>query len=370
MRVKFLFPTLAALLVVLTFFPLDAISDTESTSDNVELLTVLGTVLVAAAVVYFLMLLTKKERAFLKEHRDLLSSEDPKVIFELAEKCEAYLINRDSHSVASLLQQVKAKREDLFLKEHRDLLSSEDPKVLLEVSEKWNEFLKDQRPEKIETLLQQVEAKREDLFLKEHRDLLSSEDPKVLLEVSEKCNEYLKNRNSLDVELLAERAKTKGTRIQKEIDFQALVETFKSEISEDGSHPRVVATLKERMHNPDSFQHISSDYETVEKDGKHYYKIVMTFRGRNTFNALVLQTCYFLVDEDNQIVLVGSPDSTESSPANIVQPSESSPVYTAQLSESSPANAVSLTESIDVAASAVEDVETLVDLLSLFGSDE
>ena len=32
--------------------------------------------------------------------------------------------------------------------------------------------------------------------------------------------------------------------------------------------------------------------ETVEPEGKRYLKIVMTFRGRNTFNALVLQ-CVF-----------------------------------------------------------------------------
>ena len=102
------------------------------------------------------------------------------------------------------------------------------------------------------------------------------------------------------------------------------------------------------MHNPDSFQHVSSDYETVKQEDKHYYKIVMTFRGRNTFNALVLQTCYFLLDEDNQVSLVGSPDDTESSPVNTAQ----------------------LAASADAAAIAVEGVATLADLLSFFTSEE
>ena len=187
-------------------------------------------------------------------------------------------------------------------------------------------------------------ASKENAFLEELRDKLSSEDPKVLLELSEKCEEYIKkNPDRANVIDLAVQAKTKIEKIQ----FQAKMETFKSEISEDGSHPRVVATLKEQMHNPDSFQHVSSDYETVKQEDKHYYKIVMTFRGRNTFNALVLQTCYFLLDEDNQVSLVGSPDDTESSPVNTA----------------------AIAASADAAAIAVEGVATLADLLSFFTSE-
>ena len=186
--------------------------------------------------------------------------------------------------------------------------------------------------------------RKERAFLKAHRRQLWSEDPKVLLELSEKCDEYLKNQHSVEITRLSNQAKTKRARIQSQANF----ETFKSEISEDGSHPAVVSTLKEKMHNPDSFQHVSSDYEIVEKYGRRYYKIVMTFRGRNTFNALVLQTCYFLLDADNKITLVGSPDNTESSPVN-----------TAELSAS-----------VDAAASAFEGAASLADLLLLFGSNE
>ena len=202
------------------------------------------------------------------------------------------------------------------------------------------------------TLARKIRARP---FLKEHRSLLVSDDPKVLLELVEKCNEYRERRNIPEVASLAQQAKDKATkiqqakeeteRIQREI---ANLETFKSEISEDGSHPAVVATLKETMHNPDSFQHVSSNYETVEPEGKRYHKIVMTFRGRNTFNALVLQTCYFLVDGDNQISLVGSPDDTESSPVN-----------TAQLAETAASVAI-----------AFEGVATLADLLLFFTSEE
>ncbi len=147
-------------------------------------------------------------------------------------------------------------------------------------------------------------------FLKEYRAQLSSEDPKVLSEISEKCDEYLKNRKGTDIQQLSKQAKTKALRIQKQLGVQA---TFKSKISEDGSHPRVISTFKQHMHNPDSFQHVSSEYEETEKDGKYYHKITMTCRGTNTFGALVLQTYFFLLDENNQISLVGAPDKTESS---------------------------------------------------------
>ena len=183
---------------------------------------------------------------------------------------------------------------------------------------------------------------KERAFLRAHQDQLSSEDPKVLLELSEKCEEHLKDRNSRDVRDFAQQAKTKRAKIL----FQSNLETFKSEISEEGSHLAAVATLKEQMHNPDSFQHVSSDYEIVKKRGKQYHKVVMTFRGRNTFNALVLQTCYFLIDADNQVSLVGSRDDTESSPVN------------------TPAIAASA----DAAAIAFEGVATLADLLSFFTS--
>ena len=198
-----------------------------------------------------------------------------------------------------------------------------------------------------------LSTKKGRAFLKEHRSLLSSEDPKVLLELVEKCDEHLKDRNSPEVASLAQQAKInrKDPASQEETERifkRKRMETFKSEISEDGSHPAVVATLKEQMHNPDSFQHVSSDYETVEPEGKRYHKIVMTFRGRNTFNALVLQTCYFLIDEDNQVSLVGSPDDTESSPVNTA----------------------AIAASADAAAIAVEGVATLADLLLFFTSEE
>ena len=187
-------------------------------------------------------------------------------------------------------------------------------------------------------------------FFKEHSNLLSSEDPKILLELSEKCDEFLKDSSQYSAEVvsLAQQAKTKATRIQKQIDYQENLATFKSEISADGSHPRVVSTFKEHMHNPDSFQHVSSESEDVEKDGKHYYKITMACRGTNTFGALVLQTYFFVLDEDNQISLIGSPDDA---------------------GESGSVNMERLSASVDAAVGVFEGVALAADLLSFFSSE-
>ena len=318
MSVKYLFSTLAILLATLTFFPLDTVADTESAS-NQSVERWMAVLVIVFFIVIGIWLKTRKERVFLKEHGDLLWSKDPKVLLELIEKCNEFLRDQQSDKVANLSRHAKEDMDDIL----------------------------------------------EDIFLKEHSDLLSSEDPKVLSELAEKCEEYLQDRNSVEVTHLSQQAKTKAARIQRQLDWQAKLETFKSEVSEDGSHPAIVSTLKERMHNPNSFQHVSSDYGIAEKDGKHYHKIVMTFRGTNTYNALVLQTCYFVVDADNRVSLVGSQDNTESSP-----------VTTAALAASADAaasvveGAATLAASADAAVSAVEDVATLADLLSFFTSDE
>ena len=200
MSVKFLFSTFIILLITLTFFALDTVADSESTSDRyVEFVPIIFGVLVFLMVVtilYYSMIDTRKERAFLKAHSSKLSSEDPKVLLEFSEKCDAYLKDRDSFEIRRLLTQAKTKLTQ---------------------------------------------------------------------------------------------AKTKRTSIQ----FSANLEAFKSEISEDGSHPAVVAMLKEQMHNPDSFQHVSSDYETVEQEGKNYQKNRNGFQRQEYFQRLSVTNLLF-----------------------------------------------------------------------------
>ena len=91
MSVKFVFSTLVLLLATITFFAFDAIADSESAiGDYIGLwMTGLVIILIAVGILCFSILLTgktRKTRAFLKEHSNLLSSEDPKILLELSEK--------------------------------------------------------------------------------------------------------------------------------------------------------------------------------------------------------------------------------------------------------------------------------------------
>ena len=54
----------------------------------------------------------------------------------------------------------------------------------------------------------------------------------------------------------------------------------------DGSHRQFVNLVKNRMNDPDSFEHVETRVTPVQSDtGKHV--IIMEFRGRNAFGGLV-----------------------------------------------------------------------------------
>ena len=94
MRVKYLFSTGANLFLTLTFFALDTIADSESASDgHIGFFAIVG-ILIFVGIVYVAIRSSGKERAFLRAHQDQLSSEDPKVLLELSEKCEEHLKDR------------------------------------------------------------------------------------------------------------------------------------------------------------------------------------------------------------------------------------------------------------------------------------
>ncbi|MCM8538573.1 MAG: hypothetical protein NE334_21705 [Lentisphaeraceae bacterium] len=54
----------------------------------------------------------------------------------------------------------------------------------------------------------------------------------------------------------------------------------------NGTHIQLVRAVKQKMHNPDSFEHVKTTYEEHE----NYIIVTMEFRGRNGFNAKILKT--------------------------------------------------------------------------------
>lgn len=66
----------------------------------------------------------------------------------------------------------------------------------------------------------------------------------------------------------------------------------------DGSHRPLVRRVKESMKNPDSFEHVKTTY-TEQGD---MLLVLMTYRGKNSFNAVVTQRVYAEVTLDGTIM--------------------------------------------------------------------
>ena len=83
--------------------------------------------------------------------------------------------------------------------------------------------------------------------------------------------------------------------------FKARQDKIKEQFSFwDGSHTTLVAFVKERMHNPKSFEHV----ETRFADGGIDYGVIVTmkYRGTNTFGAIVTNTITARVDINGNII--------------------------------------------------------------------
>ena len=68
-----------------------------------------------------------------------------------------------------LSRQAKARIVDISLEEQSNLLSSEDPKVLLGIIEKCNEYLRDQQRDKVASLSRGAKARIDDIYLQANK---------------------------------------------------------------------------------------------------------------------------------------------------------------------------------------------------------
>lgn len=72
-------------------------------------------------------------------------------------------------------------------------------------------------------------------------------------------------------------------------DFREVEVKFitKDQINRDGSHRGAVEVIKSRMHDPSSFEHVSTEITPAPNDGSKYW-VRIQFRGKNGFGALRL----------------------------------------------------------------------------------
>ena len=126
---------------------------------------------------------------------------------------------------------------------------------------------------------------------------------------------HLANQNMQNVEIIAlkteiENLEVKFTEVQEkyapyhaEIIKQRDAEAAKDKLDEDfklqfslwnGSHRKTVEYVKERMHNPKSFEHVETRY--IDYAEKGYCVIQMKYRGTNLYNAIVTNLIWVKVD--------------------------------------------------------------------------
>lgn len=68
----------------------------------------------------------------------------------------------------------------------------------------------------------------------------------------------------------------------------------------DGSHSTLKRLVKENMKDPSSFDHIKTNYE----DKGSYILVQMSYRGKNSFGAKVIQTTTAKIDLDGNIISI------------------------------------------------------------------
>ena len=79
----------------------------------------------------------------------------------------------------------------------------------------------------------------------------------------------------------------------------ALEASIKSQFSGwDGSHRQVERALKARMKNPDSYEHVETRYSV----GADSITVVTTYRGTNSFNAVVTNQAIATVDKTGNVL--------------------------------------------------------------------
>ncbi|MWN89879.1 hypothetical protein GQ597_04025 [Gilliamella sp. Pra-s65] len=93
--------------------------------------------------------------------------------------------------------------------------------------------------------------------------------------------------------------KTQNAKLQKELERQKLINSQFS--SWDGSHRNLEKYIKSKMNDPDSFKHVETKYID---NGSDNLIIITSFRGKNAFGGVIVNTVTATVDLDGNITSI------------------------------------------------------------------
>lgn len=117
---------------------------------------------------------------------------------------------------------------------------------------------------------------------------------KEFVAAEEQASEELKLQNERDAEEQRRIARAASQEQRMKEQFSAW----------DGSHHGVVAAVKATMKNPASFEHVETRYVDTGKG----LRVIMTFRGTNSFGGVVPNRVIAEVDDAGQVLALSSVD--------------------------------------------------------------
>ena len=133
---------------------------------------------------------------------------------------------------------------------------------------------------------------------------------KLTAEISQLAGQNMQDTEITALKAEVENLEAKLTEVEKEyapyhaeIAKRRDAEAAKDKLDEDfkfqfsvwnGSHRNTVEYVKERMHNPKSFEHVETRY--IDYAEKGYRVIQMNYRGTNLYNAIVTNSIWVKVD--------------------------------------------------------------------------
>ncbi len=123
-------------------------------------------------------------------------------------------------------------------------------------------------------------------------DRAKSDSIRVANDRAEFLQDSIQKANEENERLSAWNALTPNQRALKKIEDQFS--------SWDGSHKALKRATKEQLKNPDSFDHIETQYALIDTTS---YRVVMKYRATNSFNAIITEAVQ--VDfsiEDNSVI--------------------------------------------------------------------
>lgn len=124
---------------------------------------------------------------------------------------------------------------------------------------------------------------------------------KVKLPNIKKISAEIKKKEKQDSIFLAERKKYSEENTRKEFEKKEREKIVEEQFNKlDGSHRALTLLIKKNMNDPDSYEHVSTQFRDDNQD----IFVVTKFRGKNSFGGKVINTVAAKVDFNGNVIKI------------------------------------------------------------------